>query len=548
MTEIEKTDLEQVENTEPTQDAPETAVDEPAADTARETPAPAEDVSETTQAAANAEQSPQETVEEIPLDQSVEGEIGDPDHAEESPEAAKKAATKSLDDVAYVENEADTADCADEIGVSGIYDAYGREIIPDVFENRLRLSKNAVKLAYSKLKNTLLSYSGVKRSFSGKSEIFTVGEEVVVKFGIEGDALVLTYDKTHRLSVKKEKGGESIKKALEIITAKADALGLKKIPSYAGTAYAERYPFNPDAVLRGHEEEPPEGDYSGRDYDYIEGELTKDIIEELMGEDFNLEEKKGKERLEALRQQASTIKGAVALTEPIVHFFNVARDSENNVGYVTVQQVLNDKFLGKILPQQFFAIAEASERIETLNTVSVEATAAAADENPTLTFVTQASARLLTKDKSLDRLKKAAKTENGNLVLAFDCALLDALGDKGLAAVRDIAGAGIKIMIDNTENAGLRVLTEYPVEYLRFDGRYYVDEDEKKTAHLDMILGYAKVQGIKTAALYVDTIKQARYFLAHGVQNIEGDVVGQPVRIVQNAVKEAKKLPVKGGQ
>ena len=177
--------------------------------------------------------------------------------------------------------------------------------------------------------------------------------------------------------------------------------------------------------------------------------------------------------------------------------------------------------------------------------ISVEAAKKAADENPEINFVTQASARLLIKDKTLEKLKKAAQNENGNLVLAFDCALLDALGDKGLAAIRDLAGAGVKIMIDNTESAGLKVLTEYPIEYLRFDGRYYVEEDEKKTAHLDMLTGYAKVQGIKTTALYVDSVKQARYFLAHGVHMMEGDVVGVPVRIVANAIKEAKKLPVK---
>lgn len=446
-----------------------------------------------------------------------------------------------------IPNDEDTADLADEIGVSGIYDAYGREIIPDVFENRLRLSKNSVKLAYSKLKNTILSYFNVKRSYVGKAEKFEFNGKLMFRFTVENDALVLTYDGNHRISVKKEKGGESIKKAIEIVNEKMTEAKAKKIPSYAATAYAERYPFNPDAVLRGHEDEAPvEGAFASKEYDPIEGELTKDIVEELMGEDFDLEAFKGRERLEAMRQQATTIKGAVALTEPIVYFYNAARDNENNIGYVTVQQVLNDKFLGKILPQQFFAIAEGSDRIETLNLLSIEQTAKDCDENPTLTFVTQASARLLLKDKILARLIKTAATENKNLALAFDCALLDAMGDKGLAALREVAASGVKIMIDNTENAGLRVLTEYPIDFLRFDARYYKEEDERKAAHLDMILGYAKVQGINTSALYVNTLKEAKFLLAHGVRNIEGDVVAAPVRMIHNAVKEAKKLPIPG--
>ena len=197
-----------------------------------------------------------------------------------------------------------------------------------------------------------------------------------------------------------------------------------------------------------------------------------------------------------------------------------------------------------MLPQQFFAVAEGSERIETLNLLSVKQAATDCDSNPDTLFVTQASARLLIKDDVLKRLIKNAKTENGNLILSFDCALLEALGERGLTGIRQLAENNIKIMIDNTENAGLKVLTEYNIDYLRFDARYYKEEDVKKTAHLDMVVGYAKVQGINTSALYVHSVKEAKYFLSHGLENIEGDLVGTPVRIIHNAIKGAKKLPL----
>ena len=447
----------------------------------------------------------------------------------------------------YAERQEEESDLtADEIGVSGVYDAYKREIIPNVFENRLRQSVNAVKLAYSKLKNAILSYSGVRRAYAGKSERFTYNGELMFRFEIEDGMLKVTYDGDKTLFVKKEKGGEALKQALEVVKTVAQKGKWKPIPSFAPTAYAERYPYNCDAVLQGEEDVPPDDAFKGEEYDPIENELTRNIIEEWMSEDFNLEEKQGQEKLDALRQQATTIKGAVALTEPIVYFYNVARDNENNVAYVCVQQVLNDKFLGKMLPQQFFAIAEQSERIHTLNLWCVQEAVKACNENPTLTFVTQASARLLLNKQMLERLKKAVVTENNNLVLAFDCALLEDIGEKSLIALRELATTGVKMMIDNTESAGLRVLTEYPIDYLRFDGRYYKEENERKAAHLDMILGYAKVQGIKTSALYVDTVKQAKFLLSHGVESLEGDVVGTPVRLVHNAVKEAKKLPVVG--
>lgn len=441
-------------------------------------------------------------------------------------------------------NTDDTEEDADEIGVSGVYDAYGREILRNVFENRLRLAPNSVKLAYGKLKNELLAYTDVKRRFIGKQERFYIGGEWFVILAV-GDKVLEFITADGKTEVKREKNATSIKSALDTLKTLADRLGLVKKDYYVPTAYAERYPFNPEAVLRGDEEISPEdGAFDGKEYEPIEGELSKDIVAELMGDDFDLEAKQGKEKLEAIRQQATTIKGAVALTEPIVYFYNVARTNENAIAYVTVQQVLNDKFLGKMLPQQFFAVAEGSERIETLNLLSVKQAAADCDSNPNMIFVTQASARLLIKDDVLKRLIKNAKTENGNLVLAFDCALLEALGERGLTGIRQLAENDVKIMIDNTENAGLKVLTEYNIDYLRFDARYYKEEDEKKTAHLDMVLGYARVQGMKTTALYVNSVKEAKYFLSHGVENIEGDIVGSPVRIIQNAIKEAKRLPL----
>ncbi|MDE6302123.1 MAG: EAL domain-containing protein [Clostridia bacterium] len=494
---------------------------------------------------------------EIAADTATEAEIAEnkDEKAVNSEEVAENAEENTAENTAEADesedieaetecNAEDTEEDADEIGVSGIYDAYGREILRNVFENRLRLAPNSVKFADGKLKNELLAYADVKRRFIGKQERFYFGGEWFVILAV-GDKVLEFITADGKTEVKREKNATSIKSALDTLKTLADRLGLVKKDYYVPTAYAERYPFNPEAVLRGDEEiSPEEGAFDGKEYEPIEGELSKDIVAELMGDNFDLEAKQGKEKLEAIRQQATTIKGAVALTEPIVYFYNAARTDENNIAYVTVQQVLNDKFLGKMLPQQFFAVAEGSERIETLNLLSVKQAATDCDSNPNMIFVTQASARLLIKDDVLKRLIKNAKTENGNLVLAFDCALLEALGERGLTGIRQLAENDVKIMIDNTENAGLKVLTEYNIDYLRFDARYYKEEDEKKTAHLDMVLGYAKVQGMKTTALYVNSVKEAKYFLSHGVENIEGDIVGSPVRIIQNAIKEAKRLPL----
>ncbi|MGN1042243.1 MAG: EAL domain-containing protein [Christensenellales bacterium] len=436
-------------------------------------------------------------------------------------------------------NDDDSEEKADERGVSGVFDVYGREIIADVFENRLRMSVNAVKVAYGSIKNELLSY-GAKRRFDDKEEIFTLGEKTVATLYVEGDTLVVKTDgKKH--TVKKDKKGQSYLKAYEAVKNCLSALGAVKDEKYVPTAYAERYAFNPEAVLRGQEDVPPdETDYTSEDYDPVEGELKRSPVDMITG---NTEIEEQKVVLSELQQKVSDLKGAAAVSEPIVYFYNAALNDENNLAYVDVQQVLNDKFLGKMLPQMFFAIAERSERIVALNLLAVEHTAKVADGDPGRLYVTQASPVLLTKEESKAKLIEKSKTDNGNLCLAFDCAMLETLGEQGKAAIRELSENGVQIMIDNTENAGLKILTEYSVDFLRFDGRYYSAEDDRKTAHLDIVAGYAKTQGIPTCVLYASTVKETRYFLDHGIKIVEGDIVGVPVRIVDNAIRGAKRLP-----
>jgi EAL domain-containing protein (putative c-di-GMP-specific phosphodiesterase class I) len=467
-----------------------------------------------------------------------------------------------------VENTDDSQELADEVGVSNIYDEYGREILEPCFENRLRMSKNGVKLAYSKLKNTILSYKGIKQKFVEASETFKLNGKLLFVMEI-GEGSVLFYanvdsetlDKeefnhtkstTHKetptkLIVKKETGKEtvsSLERALTLIEKVVTEANIAKYKVYVPVAYAERYPLNPTAVLRGKEgREPDEDAYKSDEYEPIEGEITMNIIAELMPSDHSIESKKGRARLDAMRQQATTIKGAVAMTEPIVYFYDTASNSDNTLAYINVQQVLNDKFMGKILPQQYFAVAESSERIVDLVLLTLKRVVEDCNQYPKILFVAKISARLLAKNTTFEKLLKAVATDNQNLILAFDSALLEALGDVGLNAMNKLKQNDIKIMIDGTENAGLKILTEYPISYLRFDARYYKETIKSTVSHLDMLTGYCKVQGIMTTAEYVDNTKTARFLQTHGVEQIQGPVVCEPKRMIYSAVKGTKKLP-----
>ncbi len=501
-------------------------------------------------------------------------EVSTEEQSEESTEeggeeSAEEEMLADVDKAFVVDNVDDSQLLADEVGVSNIFDTYGREVLEPVFENILRLSKNTIKLTYSRLKNTILGYKEVKQRYSGAYELFKKSNKILCRIEIVDDIinlyLALNPDRLNaesfifdsakglykqtptKVTISKcdEKSGEAYLSAVGLIEKVMEENGIEKSKTYVPTAYAERYPFNPDAVLKGKEETPPSEDaYTDIEYDYIEGELTKNIIEELMGKEFGLENKRGKDKLNALRQQAGTIKGAVAIAEPIIYFYDSALNLDNQNEYINVQQVLQDKFLGKILPQQYFAIAESSARIEQLNYLAVKEAVINCNDNPKFYFCVKVSCRLLTKGAAFERLLKYSKTENNNLIMAFDCALLEVLGQDGMAAIEKLKENGVKIMLDNTESAGLKILTEYVIDYLRFDARYYKEENLRTTAHLDMLTGYCKVQGIKTTSINVETSKEAKHLAIHGVGIIQGFVIGEPKRTIAAAVKEIRKLAI----
>lgn len=456
-----------------------------------------------------------------------------------------------------------------ETGVGTGLDEWDREILLPVFENRLRMTKNSTKLSYSKLKNQILSFKGISASFQGPIENFRYNKKIVFRFAIKDDSVQL-YCALDPESIdnnvyphKKAKGEHakatatiltindenSLRNAGEIITLVAAKIGTAEKEHHVPVAFAERYPINPNGVLFGQESKPPiDGQYDNDDdYAPISGEIINGIIEAKFGKSKLQERKelKGKEVLDDLRQTANTIKAAVALTEPVVYFFDAALNKESSIEYLNIQQLLNDKFLGKIVPQVFFAVAEGSDRIEKFNFLSLEFAVEQANAYPSTRFVLALSCRLLIRDEVFERLLRNAKTLNDNLVLAFDCALLESLGDMGLQKIRRLRNeAGVMIMIDNSENAGMRVLTEYDFEYIRFDSRFYAGDNAKQRSHLEMMTGYARSQNIKTTSINVLTLKEAQIMVERGVDVIQGPAASEPKRIATLAMKGVKKLPL----
>ena len=240
----------------------------------------------------------------------------------------------------------------------------------------------------------------------------------------------------------------------------------------------------------------------------------------------------------ANRHKAKTLNQAVAMSDPIVYFYNACLTSKGEVLLFNVYQVLQDRFIGKIIPQLFTAVAEASSKIEELNMASVIANVEVCREYPMYEFVLSISCRFFTKPALLDRLLKALPDDlPSNLIFAFDSVSLQNLGVAAKTGLGAIRGKGIKIMLDNTEKVSMTALTELDYDYIRVDSRYYEMGNPKAEAYLGMIINLAHDQGIKVVSCFCDNIDLSEYMLYMGVDAVQGNAVSKPFRTVPNAVK-----------
>ena len=444
-------------------------------------------------------------------------------------------------------------------------------ILPLTLDNKLHQTTNTIKLLYSKLKNELLSYKSVKSEMNVKNENFKAAKKIVARMTVVADSVRLylaldpkeysTRKYKHKdasdqqgyegtLLMLKISGEKEKQLAVQLVTELMKKLSLERNKRYAYVPFAEKYPYIKNGVFKG-DEDKPRVKHEGEEYADIYGELTEHLRSQMGATDawgvpkgYTAEDGlTARDLLEMQRSKAKTINAGVALATPIVYFYDAAINEEGKVQYLNVQQVLNDKFLGKMIPQEYFAMAEGSSRIEELNFIALENIVKDCNENPDIRFVTKISCRLLLKQETLTKLVDKMHTEHGNLVLAFDCAMLEAVGFVGISAINTLKSQGALIMIDNAESASMRVLTEYEFDYLRLDARYYNGESTKRLAHLDMITGYAAVQNIITTSINCEHKEDARILLDHGVKVIQGDAVARPMRLINLALTNLKPIP-----
>ena len=246
----------------------------------------------------------------------------------------------------------------------------------------------------------------------------------------------------------------------------------------------------------------------------------------------------------ANRYKVKTMNATVAATDPIVYFYNACLRANGTIMMFNVFQVLQDRFLGKMVPQLFTAVAEASNKIDELNEANVLTQVKVCAEFPQYLFIVSISAHAFTKPSILERLLKIIPEEGlPNLVMAFDCSALQSIANAAKAGLSTIRARGVKVLLDNTERVSMDVLSEMEYDYMRIDARYYEMDNPRAEAYLRLVLSFAKEQGIGTIATFCDTEDMADYMLFMGVDAVQGNAISRPMRTVPNSVRAITLLP-----
>lgn len=254
--------------------------------------------------------------------------------------------------------------------------------------------------------------------------------------------------------------------------------------------------------------------------------------------------KKNEFDLFANRYKVKTMNAMVAASDPIVYFYNACLKADGSIVAFNVYQVLQDRFLGKMVPQLFTAVAESSSKIDDLNEANLIEQLKVCAEYPEYDFIISITSRFFTKPALLERFLRLIP-EGGvpNLVLAFDCTSLENIAIAAKAGLGAVKQKGVKVLLDNTEKVTMTVLSEFDYDIIRIDSRYYEIGNPRAESYLKLLLNLTKEQGVTTIASFCDSEDLSEYMFFMGVDAIQGNAISRPMRTVPNAVRSITLLP-----
>jgi EAL domain-containing protein (putative c-di-GMP-specific phosphodiesterase class I) len=218
---------------------------------------------------------------------------------------------------------------------------------------------------------------------------------------------------------------------------------------------------------------------------------------------------------------------------PVLFYYTPIKKNENDIAYIYTILVLNDKNIGVLLPEQYRAIAEKTNRIEELNNMIIDEVLSILKNNPDKIFIINLSSRFLSEIKLPKILKKLQGREQ-NFIFAFDIVLLNSIGIKGYEFIKTLRENKIKIMADCIEMCPLKYFFNSDLDILRLDGRFY---NNNHIDFLHLLLEYCTIKKIEISVKNVDTIDNKKMFEDMNFNLLQGKAICPPKKNIKNIIK-----------
>ena len=171
-------------------------------------------------------------------------------------------------------------------------------------------------------------------------------------------------------------------------------------------------------------------------------------------------------------------------TNPITYYYNPFYNTNDELQFLEVWQVLEDDVLGSLYPWQYVATAETSNRIVSLNFLALKNFENDYKKYYDQLFVYKVSAKLLS-EGNVHRLGSVLQS---NLILCFDIYQLEKFGDKdSLKGIKFLQNIGATIMISGVDKAPVDVLLKYQANYYLLDYRYYNEQNKGLVAMMKQL-------------------------------------------------------------
>ncbi len=250
-----------------------------------------------------------------------------------------------------------------------------------------------------------------------------------------------------------------------------------------------------------------------------------------------------KKKTASVKSQKELVRTKARIKEseknPVVYFFNANLNKNQKVEFVEVKQGINDKFLGKIDQDQYYAVSEMTKRVFQINRLHIEEVMSTALLYERLTFGVRISSKWFEDENMTIVIDDIIKEFKENIILIFDATTLFNAESTVLAKIKRYRESmRLKVMIDNIENQNLSLTAAAAADIVRIDARYFDLKDDKYSTLMKFYRNYCREQNVKLAVKNIRDKKEQTFFLNYGADFVEGPAVYTPKKSINTILRD----------